>query len=352
MSLVLREAAAVDSVLDVVGHTPLVRLRRLPDPAGADVFVKLEGFNPSGSVKDRSALGMIDAAEAAGSLAPGMTVIESSSGNLGVAIAQIGAVRGYRVIIVADRKASPAQVALMTAYGAEVDLVQGDPPEGLQQARWHRVRELAAIHAPAFIPDQYDNPDNPAAHARTTGAELLAALGDRFSTVVATVSTGGHLSGIAECVRPMGVRIVAVDIAGSALFRSESHPYLTNGMGLSWTPGNLADDLIDTVVVADDITAFETARALALHEGILAGPSTGAAVAAAIGVASTAAPEDSVVAIAPDRGDRYVDSLLQPDWCERHGIRAWPSVRQVRENPRLASLGRSVRRTPVGRDTG
>lgn len=342
MSAVVEAGVAAASILDCVGHTPLVRLTRLPDPAGAEIYVKLEGLNPSGSVKDRSALGMIDHAEATGALRPGMTIIESSSGNLGIAIAQIAAVRGYRAIIVADDKAAAAQLALMQAYGARVELVTGDPPEGLQRARWHRVRELAREHPPAFIPDQYANPTNPHVHARTTGPELLEALGE-LSAVVSSVSTGGHLSGIARHLRPLGVEIVAVDIDGSTLFRPGRRAYLTNGVGLSWIPENLAADLIDEVVVADDRIAFETARALARHEGILVGPSSGAAVVAALRHAVGRAGRGPVVAIAPDRGDRYADSLFDDRWCRGQGIEPRPTVGDIRAGAaRLVPLERAT----------
>ena len=321
---------ASGSILDAIGGTPLVRLRRLPDPLGSEVYLKAEGLNPSGSVKDRSALWMIDHAEATGRLVAGMTIIESSSGNLGIAIAQIAAIRGYRAIIVADAKAAPGQLALMRAYGAAVDLVSGDPPGGLQRARWHRVRELAALHAPAFIPDQYANPVNPRAHSESTGPEILHALGDELRVVVAPVSTGGHLSGMASFLGPLGVQIVAVDIDGSRLFRPDAHPYRTNGMGLSWVPENLATDRIDRVLITHDAGAFETARALARHEGIMAGPSTGAAVAAALRVAAARPGPGSVVVISPDRGDRYVDTLYDDAWCRTHGLRPDLSATQAR----------------------
>ena len=341
MSAVVEAEAVAHSILDCVGRTPVVRLTRLPDPTGPEIYVKLEGLNPSGSVKDRSALGMIDHAEATGALRPGMTIIESSSGNLGIAISQIAAVRGYRAIIVADDKAAAVQLALMAAYGALVELVTGDPPEGLQRARWRRVRELALEHRPAFIPDQYSNPTNPLVHAGTTGPELLAAVGDELSVVVSSVSTGGHLSGIARYLHPRGVEIVAVDIEGSTLFRSQRQAYLTNGIGLSWIPENLAADLIDDVIVANDEIAFETARALARHEGILVGPSSGASVAAALQRAMSRTNRGTIVAIAPDRGDRYADSLFNDRWCREHGIALRPSVDDIRAGAaRLVPLER------------
>ena len=336
----LEPALAHSDVLTSIGETPLVRLHRLPDPGGADVYLKLEGMNPSGSVKDRSALGMVEAAERSGELGAGVAIIESSSGNLGVALAQIGAVRGYRVIIVADRKASPGQLALMRAFGASIEMVTGDPPGGLQRARWHRVRELASEHAPAFVPDQYANPMNTRAHEEGTGPELAAALGNRLTWVISGVSTGGHLSGVAHHLRPLGVRIGAVDVDGSPLFQPAGKPYITNGIGLTWIPQNLDPSAIDQVFIASDICAFEGARALARYEGLLVGPSSGASAVAAIKIAADLSPDHAIVAIAPDRGDRYADTLLDDRWCRAHGIRPDVGPREVRRRRDIESLTR------------
>jgi cystathionine beta-synthase/cysteine synthase A len=314
-----------DDILQTIGRTPVVRLRNL-SPNGCDLLIKLEGCNPAGSIKDRPALHIIDGAERSGQLKPGGTIVESTSGNFGKSLAMIGAVRGYRVVLVVDPKTSPSVINFCRACGAQIDTVDvPDESGGYQKRRVERVRELLETLPDAFWPDQYNNPGNPRAHAETTAAEIVDDVGD-LDVLVAAVSTGGHVSGLARALKRAypSLQVVAVDAYGSSIFGTHYSPYLIRGIGLSWQPGNLDLGLIDWFHRVADSEAFRTCRCLAKHEGIFVGESAGAVVFAGL-CRALAEQGRRILAIAPDGGINYVTESYDDRWVqERIGHRVDP----------------------------
>jgi cysteine synthase len=307
-------------VLQTAGHTPVVRLNKLTAP-GSEVLVKLEGFNPGRSIKDRAAFFMIQEAERRLLLTTGGTIIESTSGNLGKSLALIGAVKGYPVILVVDPKTPRTVIQYARALNAQIDFVDTPDPEGgYQRARIARVRELVDTIPGAYWPDQYNNPDNPRAHAEQTAHELLDDV-CRFDALVAAVSTGGHLSGLARTLKRHlpDLSSIGVDAVGSAAFGFCFSGYRMRGLGLAWHPGNLADELVDSAHMVEDYEGIATARALARHEGILVGESSGAAVFAAVHY-SFAHPGSRCVVIAADDGANYLDETFNDGWLAGSGI--------------------------------
>jgi len=295
----------VESMLDLVGGTPLVKLRRLSPPGGAVVWAKLEGHNPGGSVKDRPALAMVEAAERAGELRPGGTIIEATSGNTGISLAVIAAVRGYRCILVMPEDMSLERRYILKAYGAEVVLTPG--VEGMTSAV-HRARQLLERTPGAWMPRQFDNPHNPAAHAASTALEILEQTGGDIGAFVAGVGTGGTLTGVGRVLREQlgaRVRLVAVEPAASAVL-SGKPPGLhgIQGLGAGFVPSILDRSLIDEVLTVSDTAAERMAARLAREEGVLAGPSAAASVHAAIEVASRGG--GPVVTMLCDSGERYL----------------------------------------------
>ena len=298
----------VEHVLELIGHTPLVRLNRLPPPGAAQVWAKLERFNPGGSVKDRIGLAMIEAAEAAGQLKPGDVIVEPTSGNTGIGLAMVAAVKGYRCILVMPDTLSVERRALLRAYGAELVLTPG--AEGMKGAI-ARAEELVREHK-GFMPQQFQNPANPEVHRRTTALEVLDQLGD-LDAFVAGVGTGGTITGVGavlKAARP-GVRIVAVEPAGSpVLSGGEPGKHKIQGIGAGFVPQVLDRGVIDEVIQVTDEAAGETARRLAREEGLLCGISSGAAAWAAVQVAQRLGEGRSVVAVLPDTGERYLSTGL------------------------------------------
>ncbi len=293
-------------VLALVGNTPLLRLNRLPADGAAEVLVKVEARSPGGSVKDRTALGIVRAAERAGQLDPGATIVEATSGNTGVSLAMIAAVRGYRCVIVMPEDMSLARRALLARLGAEVVLTPAE--EGMAGAV-EEAERLAATTAGAFLPRQFDNPANPAIHAETTAGEIWRDCGGRLDAFVAGVGTGGTLSGVA-CVlreRSPSLRVVAVEPARSAVL-SGGEPGLhgIQGLGAGFVPRVLRCDLVDEVIAVEDQAAERTAELLARREGLLVGPSSGAAVWAALRVAERLGRGARVVTVLPDSAERYL----------------------------------------------
>ncbi|GAA2986887.1 PLP-dependent cysteine synthase family protein [Actinokineospora diospyrosa] len=311
-------------LLDAVGDTPVVRLRNLTTAHEAELIVKLEGANPGGSLKDRPASHIIRHAERTGALRPGGTIIESSSGNFGIALAMYGASLGYRVIAVVDPKLTATNRALLQAYGAEIVVVDEQDDSG----SYHKTRISLAnrMHdeiAGSFRPDQCFNPLNSDAHLHSTAAELLDQAGPELSAVVCTVSTGGHLGGIARSVkrRAPHVRVIGVDVEGSTVFGGLAHAYLTPGMGLSWTPVNLDDlSLVDEVYKVTDDDAYRACRTLARTEGILAGVSTGAALTVALAAAMRTRAGRRVAVLASDRGERYLATAFNDEWLRANAL--------------------------------
>jgi cysteine synthase A len=295
-----------ESVLELIGDTPLVRLRKLPKPGGASVVAKVEARNPGGSVKDRIALAMIEDAERTGALKPGGTLVEPTSGNTGIGLAMVAAVKGYRLILTMPEDMSVERQRLLARFGAEIHLTPAI--EGMSGAVF-AAEELVREHPGYFMPQQFQNPANPAVHRRTTALEILSAVGGRLDAFVAGVGTGGTLTGVGEVLKEKmpGLLIVAVEPAKSpVLAGGKPRPHGIQGIGASFVPGVLNRAIIDRIVAVKDEDATAWARRLTREEGLLAGISAGAAVWAACEVAATLAPEQLVVTVLPDTGERYL----------------------------------------------
>lgn len=306
-----REVRLYEDIAGTVGNTPLVRLRRMAREARAEVFAKLEFFNPLSSVKDRIAVGMIEDAERRGLLAEGGVVIEPTSGNTGIALAFVCASRGYRLILTMPDSMSAERRKLLAALGAELLLTPG--AEGMRGAI-ARAEEVLSRTPGAYMPQQFKNPVNPAAHRETTAREIWEDTEGRADILVAGVGTGGTISGVAEALkgRKPAFRVVAVEPAGSpVLSGGRPGPHGIQGIGAGFVPDILRTDLIDEVIAVSDEDAGETARAMAREEGIPVGISSGAAVWAALKVAAREENAGKLlVVIAPSSAERYLSTWL------------------------------------------
>lgn len=294
-----------DGVWDLVGGTPLVRLKRVVEAGGAEVCGKLESKNPSGSVKDRPAYAMILAAEQAGLLTQGSTIVEATSGNTGISLAMLAAVRGYRCLIVMPEDMAAARQLILRSFGAEMVLT---PAHYGMRGAVEEAERIVARTERAFMPRQFDNPENPRAHLRTTAEEIWAATGGELDAVVIGVGTGGTLTGIASALRARkpGLRVVAVEPRASAVL-SGGKPGLhaIQGLGAGFVPKILDRALIDEVISVSDLEAERMTVRLAREEGLLLGPSSGANVHAAVKLAREMRPEQRIVTILCDTGERY-----------------------------------------------
>ncbi len=300
-----------ESVLDLVGGTPMVRLRRLPKADSAAVLAKLEGANPGGSIKDRIALAMVEDAERRGLLKPGATVVEPTSGNTGIGLAMVSAVKGYRLILTMPEDMSEERRRLLARFGAEIHLTPA--VEGMTGAV-HAAQELCRAHPEYFMPQQFQNPANPEVHRRTTAVEILEATGGRLDAFVAGVGTGGTISGVGEVLREKvgGVRIVAVEPARSpVLSGGKFGVHGIQGIGASFVPGVFNRAVVDEIVQVRDEDAMATALRLCREEGLLVGVSAGANVWAALGVAERLGRDRVVVTVLPDTGERYLSVNLE-----------------------------------------
>lgn len=298
-----------DSITDLIGGTPIVRLRRMA-PSHVDMYAKVESFNPGGSVKDRLAIAVILDAERRGLLKPGQTVVEATSGNTGVALAMVCASRGYPFVAVMTETFSVERRKLIRAYGGKVILT---PAQARGSGMVERAAELAERHG-WFLPRQFDNPANPAWHRNTTAAEILAAFaGRRLDCFVTGWGTGGTLTGVGQMLklaRPE-VAVVATEPAGAAMLNGDAWtPHRIQGWTPDFVPSVVDRRVIDRVVPVDDIAARDTARRLACEEGLFVGISAGGTVAAALQVASEAEPGTVLLAMLPDTGERYLSTFL------------------------------------------
>ncbi|BCX45204.1 cysteine synthase A [Stenotrophomonas maltophilia] len=304
--------ALYDSILDTVGNTPIVKLQRLAPPQ-VSVYVKVESFNPGGSVKDRLALAIILDAEARGLLKPGDTIVEATSGNTGVALAMVAAARGYKFVATMVETFSVERRKLMRAYGAKVILT---PAAERGSGMVRKARELAEQHG-WFLASQFANPANPAYHRNTTAAEILRDFaGKRLDYFVSGWGTGGTLTGVGEVLkvaRPQ-TRIIATEPAGAALLKGDDwKPHKIQGWTPDFVPDVLNRDVVDELLSVEDDRAIATARRLAAEEGIFVGISAGATVASALDVAARAEPGAVILAMLPDTGERYFSTPLFAD---------------------------------------
>ena len=296
-----------NSIMDLIGQTPLVRLQRMVKSGMANIYVKVESFNPGGSVKDRIAWGMIQDAEQRGALRPGGTIIEPTSGNTGIGLAMIAAARGYRLIVVMPDTLSVERRMLMAAYGAEFVLTPG--AEGMNGAI-AEAKRLLNENPDYFMPQQFENPANPEAHRRTTALELLDQLKD-IDAFVAGIGTGGTITGVGEILKARlpEIRIIGVEPAASPVISGgKPGPHKIQGIGAGFVPQVLNKSILDELIQVSNDDALETTRRLAREEGLLVGISSGAAVSAAMKVAMTLGEGKNVVVVAPDTGERYLST--------------------------------------------
>ncbi len=293
--------------LGQIGNTPLVQLKTFRKPGGAAIWAKLEGKNPGGSVKDRIALAMIEAAENTGQLKPGMTIIEPTSGNTGIGLAMVAAVKGYRLILTMPETMSLERRRLFSAYGAELVLTPGSL--GMRGAIDQAI-ELAKKQE-AFMPQQFDNPVNPQIHEQTTGPEILSALAGKLDAFVAGVGTGGTITGVGRVLRQHNpkIKIIALEPASSpVLSGGDAGPHMIQGIGAGFIPEVLDQTIYDEVQAISDDQAIRTTQELARNEGLFCGISSGANVYAAARLASRMAEDQAVVTIICDTGERYLST--------------------------------------------
>jgi cystathionine beta-synthase len=314
-----------DSILETIGNTPLVRLARIAADARPQLLAKLEVFNPGGSIKDRIAVALIDAAERDGQLSPGGTIVEPTSGNTGTGLAIVARLKGYRVIAVMPDKMSKEKIDLLRAYGAEVVVAPTDVPPDSPQS-YYRVADRLTEEIPgAFQPNQYFNAANPQAHYESTGPEVWAQTGGRITHLVCGVGTGGTVTGTARYLRERraDLEVIGADPEGSIYSGGPEsvRPYLVEGVGEDFWPQTFDPSVVDRWITVSDRDAFLTARRLVLTEGILAGGSGGLAMHAALQVAAEVEdPEAMIVVILPDGGRSYLSKIYSDSWMRQYGF--------------------------------
>ncbi len=312
----------VDSAIDLVGNTPLVRLDRVGRDLSCHLLAKLEYLNPGGSVKDRPALAMIDAAESAGLLGRGATIVEPTSGNTGVALAMVAAQRGYRCVFTMPDKIGLEKRQLLRAFGAEVVICPTAVPPDHPDSYYSVANRITESTPGAYQPNQYRNPANPAAHERSTGPEIWRQTAGRITHFVAGVGTGGTITGVGRYLKAQdaGIQVIAADPEGSIYSGGGGRPYLVEGIGEDFWPTTYDPDVVDRVVAVSDRDSFLTARRVTRQEGILVGGSTGTAVWAALEVGKTLGPDDVIVVLVPDSGRGYLSKLYDDEWMADHGF--------------------------------
>ncbi|MFC4148299.1 cystathionine beta-synthase [Micromonospora mangrovi] len=312
-----------DNVVDMIGNTPLVRLRNVTEGISATVLAKVEYLNPGGSVKDRIALRMVEDAEAAGILRPGGTIVEPTSGNTGVGLALVAQLKGYKCVFVCPDKVSQDKQDVLRAYGAEVVVcptaVAPEDPRSYYNVSDRLAREIPG----AWKPDQYSNPANPRSHYETTGPELWKQTEGGLTHFVAGVGTGGTISGIGRYLKEASagrVKVIGADPEGSVYSGGTGRPYLVEGVGEDFWPETYDRSVADEIVEVSDKESFEMTRRLAREEGLLVGGSCGMAVVAALEVARKAGPDDVIVVLLPDSGKGYLSKIFNDTWMARYGF--------------------------------
>jgi len=313
---------AADTLLELFGNTPLVRLDRTGRDLPGQLLAKLEFLNPGGSVKDRPAIAMVDAAERDGLLRPGGTIVEPTSGNTGVGLAIVAARRGYRCIFTMPDKIAAEKVALLRAYGAEVVVCPTAVDPAHPDSYYSVARRLVDTTPGAFQPDQYSNPHNPEAHFHTTGPEIWRQTAGRITHLVASIGTGGTISGIGRYLKTQNpdIQIIGADPEGSVYSGGSGRPYLVEGIGEDFWPAAYDRDIADRVVMVSDRDSFLTARRVTRQEGILVGGSAGTAIWAALQIGHAAGRDAVIVVIIPDSGRGYLSKLYDDSWMADHGF--------------------------------
>ena len=312
-----------NNVTDLIGHTPLVRLNRLTEGIAATVAVKVEYLNPGGSVKDRIARRIVDAAERTGQLRPGGTIVEPTSGNTGVGLALVAQQRGYRTVFVVPDKVSEDKRNVLRAYGAEVVVaptaVEPDDPRSYYSVSKRLTESIPG----AFRPNQYENPENPRSHYETTGPEIWTDTAGRVTHYVAGIGTGGTIGGAGRYLKEVSdgrVQVVGADPEGSIYSGGPIHTYYTEGVGEDFVPAAYDPSVVDRVIRVSDAEAFATTRRLAREEGLLVGGSSGLAVHAALQLARELTADDLVVVLLPDGGRGYLGKIFDDEWMRGHGF--------------------------------
>lgn len=323
-----------ETIIDLVGDTPLVKLNRLTDGIAATVLVKLEYLNPGGSSKDRIATRIIDAAEKEGQLLPGGTIVEPTSGNTGVGLALVAQQRGYRCVFVLPDKVGEDKRNVLTAYGAEIVVTPTSVPPEHPDSYYSVSDRLAAEIPGAFKPNQYFNPNGPRSHYETTGPEIWRDTDQKVTHVVIGVGTGGTISGTGRFLKETSdgaVRVIGADPEGSVYSGGTGRPYLVEGVGEDFWPGAYDPSVVDEVIAISDAESFHVTRRLAREEGILVGGSSGMAVAAALRAAKDLTADDIVVVILPDGGRGYLAKIFNDKWMRSYGFSDVPDEATVHD---------------------
>ncbi|MEK9138806.1 MAG: cystathionine beta-synthase [Bacteroidota bacterium] len=326
----LKKVSYYENILQTIGRTPLVRLNKITDNAKGLILAKVEYFNPGGSVKDRIGLSIVEEAEQEGRLKPGGTIVESTSGNTGMGLALVAAVKGYRTVFTLPDKMSMEKIRLLRAMGAEVIVTPAAVPHESPESYTEVAKRIVRETPNSILANQYYNPKNPDSHYETTGPEIWEATGGQIDYFVCGIGTGGTISGAGKYLKEKnpGIKVVGVDPKGSALreyfYTKKITPllktYKVEGIGQDYVPGVLHFEYVDEVVEATDKESFLMARRLARQEGIMAGGSAGTAVAGMMKIANRFKEDDIVVVLLPDSGERYLTKIFNDDWMREYGF--------------------------------
>jgi cystathionine beta-synthase len=312
-----------DSLIEIFGNTPLIRLRRVAGATAPQVLAKVEYFNPGGSVKDRIALRMVEAAEASGALRPGGTIVEPTSGNTGIGLAIVAQEKGYRCLFVCPDKVGQDKISVLRAYGAEV-VVCPSTVSPAHPDSYYSVSDRLARETPGgWKPNQYANAENPASHYHSTGPEIWAQTDGQVTHFVAGIGTGGTISGIGRYLKEVSggrVRVIGADPEGSVYSGGSGRPYLVEGVGEDIWPDTYDKNICDQIIAVSDAESFRMTRRLAREEALLVGGSSGLAVVAAVRVAQSAAPDDVIVVLLPDGGRGYLAKIFNDEWMADYGF--------------------------------